>query len=142
MEYLNLSGYEDLEELPDTIRNLSNLQRLDLSQCRMKKLPDDVGKFRNLTSLNLSLNMELSGLPDTLCELCNLESLNVSLLSLEKLPEHIGKLRYLRYLDLSCNNSLKELRELLCDLNNLQVSMSVHAGNFNDYQRELGNWST
>ncbi|XP_024024096.1 putative disease resistance protein RGA3 [Morus notabilis] len=79
LEYLNLSGYEDLEGLPDTIRNLSNLQRLDLSQCRMKKLPDDVGtdetkklgilvkglnelrlKFRNDRDLRYLFRLELA----------------------------------------------------------------------------------
>ena len=51
LRYLNLS-HSTLEELPETICNICNLQTLDVSAChKFKKLPQGLGKLINLRHL-------------------------------------------------------------------------------------------
>ena len=51
LRYLNLS-HSTLEELPETLCNICNLQTLDVSAChKFKKLPQGLGKLINLRHL-------------------------------------------------------------------------------------------
>ncbi|XP_044497262.1 putative disease resistance protein RGA3 [Mangifera indica] len=51
LKYLNLSG-QGVEELPETLCELYNLQTLDISECtKLKELPQGMGKLINLRHL-------------------------------------------------------------------------------------------
>ncbi|KAL5555639.1 hypothetical protein UlMin_037875 [Ulmus minor] len=79
--------------------NLKCLRTLNLSGCRLEKLPESIGKLIHLRYLNLEWNYDLKELPGSLCNLCNLQTLNLaSCQSLRRLPEGMGKLVNLKHL--------------------------------------------
>uniref|UniRef100_A0A0D3HJI0 Uncharacterized protein n=1 Tax=Oryza barthii TaxID=65489 RepID=A0A0D3HJI0_9ORYZ len=86
LEYLDLSGWRELEELPKSWGSLKNLIHLDLSKCfKIKGVPEALSSLTKLQYLNLS---------DCCCD----ESDRLQLRGLEKV---VGKLTELRYLYLS-----------------------------------------
>lgn len=57
LEYLNLSSnFSDLTELPDTFGDLNSLQELDLSNNQIRELPLTFRHLKNLHKLNLEEN--------------------------------------------------------------------------------------
>ncbi|KAL5555556.1 hypothetical protein UlMin_037792 [Ulmus minor] len=73
--------------------NLKCLRTLNLSRCRLEKLPESIGELIHLRYLNLEWNDSLKELPGSLCNLCNLQTLNLFCCSnLRRLPEGMGKL--------------------------------------------------
>ncbi|PIA26378.1 hypothetical protein AQUCO_09400023v1 [Aquilegia coerulea] len=85
----------------------SGMDRVDLSERKLRLLPDVFGKLGGLIALNLSGN-ELKALPDSIGGLERLEELYLSSNRLESLPDSIGKLLNLKILDVS-SNKLKAL---------------------------------
>jgi internalin A len=106
-----------IEELPESIGQLTKLTSLNLNNNRMTALPDSIGQLTCLTSLDLS-NNKLKALPESIGKLTNLTSLNLSKNKLKALPESIGKLTNLTDLYLS-KNKLKALPESIGQLTNL-----------------------
>ncbi len=51
--YPSILKFVVLEELPESIGELSNLEVLNLKRNRLKKLPESIGKLSNLIELNL-----------------------------------------------------------------------------------------
>jgi internalin A len=98
---LNLSG-KGIEELPESIGQLTNLSFLDLSENRLAELPESIGELNKLSSLNLSVN-KLTALPESIGDLVKLVSLDLSINKLAVLPESIGKLINLTSLELRAN---------------------------------------
>ncbi|XP_026428229.1 plant intracellular Ras-group-related LRR protein 5-like [Papaver somniferum] len=94
--YLEVS-WTVMEELPDSVTSLCNLQTLDLNNCELKVIPDSISGLKNLTSLNLSYN------------------------PFEELPVSIITLSSLQTLDVNTCNNLKVLPEFVSDLCNLQI---------------------
>ncbi|KAL2321769.1 hypothetical protein Fmac_026148 [Flemingia macrophylla] len=78
------------------------LERVDLSEKRLKYLPEAFGRIPSLIVLHLSTN-QLSVIPDSITGLQNLEELNLSSNALESLPESIGLLHKLKFLNVSGN---------------------------------------
>jgi Leucine-rich repeat (LRR) protein len=98
---LNLNGCV-LDSLPQSLRSLTTLTRLDVNGSRLTVLPDWLGGLTGLTSLGLSRN-RLTTLPDWLGNLTGLTELFVGGNQLSGLPESLGNLTALRRLDLSGN---------------------------------------
>jgi Leucine-rich repeat (LRR) protein/GTPase SAR1 family protein len=125
---LSLSGEHDagrevapdakLRELPESLRQLTHLQSLDLSNNQIESLPQWVADFGALNSLNLFKNGLSSLGPVT--ELKQLHWLNISGNELRLLPESIAQLENLETLELS-NNNLEGLPRSLGKLNKLQT---------------------
>ncbi|XP_068639630.1 putative disease resistance protein RGA3 [Aristolochia californica] len=90
LRYLDIS-YSYIEELPDSICSLSNLQTLKLEGCpNLKKLPNVIGCFPQLRCFDLTY-CHIEELPDSFCSLSNLQTLNLrDCLKLTKLPNIIG----------------------------------------------------
>jgi len=74
---LNLSGLGLSGSLKAEIRQLSELQELDISNNNFTGLPAEIGQLSQLETLNLS-NNPFTGLPYELGNLQNLRVLNVS----------------------------------------------------------------
>ncbi|XP_026460038.1 disease resistance protein RGA2-like [Papaver somniferum] len=102
LSHLNLS-FSDVEKLPDSVVQLTNLQTLDLYRCtRLVALPVNIGSLKDLNQLKLKY-----------CE------------TLKVLPSEVGALTRLRCLDLSFT-MIKVLHEpCISNLCNLE---SIHFG--------------
>nr|GME00861.1 putative disease resistance protein RGA3 [Ipomoea batatas] len=120
LRYINLSGSE-VEELPDSICSLDNLQTLDLKKCEcLSRLPEGIGNLRHLRYIDVSWS-KVEELPDSICSLNNLQTLYLKKCErLSRLPEGIGNLCYLKYIHLSWSK-VEELPDSICSLDNLQT---------------------
>lgn len=121
-----------LTELPESIGQLKQLRKLDLSHDYSKKsedknqlttLPDWLGQLTQLTSLDLSHN-QLTALPPSLGQLTQLTFLNLSSNKLTALPDSLGQLTQLTSLNLSENKltTLSPSLGQLTQLTNLDLS--------------------
>ena len=106
-----------LQKLPDSIGQLSNLTHLFLSENQLQEVPDSIGQLSNLTSLDLEHN-QLQKLPDPIGQLNKLADLNLSYNQLQEVPDSIGQLSNLIELDLS-DNQLQDVSDSIRQLSNL-----------------------
>lgn len=94
------------------------LDRVDLTEQRLRTLPEAFCNISSLVVLNLSTN-QLSVIPDTIAELQTLEELNISSNLLKSLPDSIGLLQKLKILNVSGNkltalpDSISQCRSLV-----------------------------
>ncbi|XP_021714079.1 plant intracellular Ras-group-related LRR protein 4-like [Chenopodium quinoa] len=118
---------DQVEWLPDSIKKLSGLITLDLSENRIVDLPDTIGGLSSLSKLDLHSN-RITELPDAIGDLLNLVCLDVRGNYLVKLPPSVGRLIRLEELDVSSNKlhslpdtvgSLVSLKKLNVETNNL-----------------------
>jgi|GEM_PF-2826448 len=118
-DYLNLMECESLTTLPNTIGELTNLERLGLSYSAITTLPDSIGNLTNLKWLDLS-SLQITTLPNSIGNLIHLEYLNLmECESLTTLPNTIGELTNLERLDLSCS-AITTLPDSIGNLTNLK----------------------
>ncbi|XP_057865519.1 disease resistance protein RPV1 [Cryptomeria japonica] len=122
LHHLELPWCQSLNNLPNTIGNLSQLQHLDLRLCRsLNNLPDTIGNLSQLQHLNLQWCQSLNNLPDTIGNLSQLQHLDLQWCqSLNNLPDTIGNLSQLQYLDLQWCQSLNNLPDTIGNLSQLQ----------------------
>ncbi|KAL5555537.1 hypothetical protein UlMin_037773 [Ulmus minor] len=97
--FVVVNKYEDCMVDTSLFLKLKCLRTLNLSHCRLEKLPESIGELIHLRYLNLEWNTNLKELPGSLCNLCNLQTLNLAFChSLRRLPEGMGKLVNLKHL--------------------------------------------
>ncbi|XP_035541616.1 putative disease resistance RPP13-like protein 1 [Juglans regia] len=125
LRVLSFNGY-NIMELSDSIGDLKHLRYLDLSQTRIRDLPESITSLYNLQTLLLESCICLKKLPLMFRNLVNLRHLNIEHAnSLEGMPMQIGKLTCLQTLSNlvlgkdSCSGikelgPLKHLRGTLC----------------------------
>jgi len=143
---LEISGCNDLRQLPESMRGLTNLRRLQLQHCNnlcmmpewlgelqslealfiqclpsMSFLPDSIQHLTSLQSLTISHCNAFHQLPEQLGELCSLSELQIlSLPALTYLPDSMQRLTSLRLLNLYHCNALTQLPEWLGELSALR----------------------
>jgi hypothetical protein len=100
----NMQGVTSIEE---GLKNPDAVVKLDLQNNGMKKLPPEIGRFRNLQYLNVSRN-QLSELPREIGNLTRLQVLNASGNQIDILPPELSRLQSLKQLNLA-TNLLKKL---------------------------------
>lgn len=100
----NMQGVTSIEE---GLKNPDAVVKLDLQNNGMKKLPPEIGRFRNLQYLNVSRN-QLSELPREIGNLTKLQVLNASGNQIDLLPPELARLQNLKQLNLA-TNLLKKL---------------------------------
>jgi Leucine-rich repeat (LRR) protein len=117
---LNVSFNEFTQDLPEDMgRELSELEHLDMSGCRITKLPNSTLRWRCLTTLNVSDN-RLLDLPYTLGGCDRMEVLDISFNFVESLPSSMQQMKRLRVLRAS-NNRIESLPPWLSTLSNLET---------------------
>ena len=122
--------------LPESIVNLMNLQRLDLSNTQISALPESIGNLTSLKSLYLS-NTQISALPESIVNLMNLQRLDLSITQISVLPESIENLTSLQSLDLS-HTQIRALPESIGKLTDLQ-SLNLNFTQISDLPESIGN---
>lgn len=108
-----------LNQLPESVYQLSKLKELYASGNAIQALPKELGKLTSLRILDLDFN-QLTALPKSLGQLTKLQSLYVTDNRLATLPESLGQLTQLQTLNLSFNG-LTALPENLSQLTQLQT---------------------
>uniref|UniRef100_A0A5F8GRB1 Leucine rich repeat containing 69 n=1 Tax=Monodelphis domestica TaxID=13616 RepID=A0A5F8GRB1_MONDO len=146
---LNL-GNNKLEEVPEELRTLNNLETLYLSGNLIKsfssipcaglvnlnflnmnnnlllKLPPEINRLKNLKYLSLNHN-RLIGIPKELCSLTFLYEIQLNYNQIVSIPEEFRDMKNLSRLSLA-RNCIKEFPIVLCVLKKLRV-LDL-AGNF------------
>ncbi|XP_039163954.1 disease resistance protein RUN1-like isoform X1 [Eucalyptus grandis] len=119
LECFSLRGCFGLRELPGSLRNLTSLKELDLSNTSIRELPNSLGNLTSLKKLDLS-NTSIWELPNSLGNLTSLKELDLSHTSIRELPSSLGNLTSLKELDLS-KTSIRELPSSIGKLKSLCV---------------------
>nr|CAD7453514.1 unnamed protein product [Timema tahoe] len=101
LERLDL-GDNEIEELPHYVGNLPSLQELWLDHNQLQHLPPEVGNLKKLACLDISEN-RLEDLPNEIGGLESLTDLHLSQNVIETLPDGIGHLRKLTILKVDQN---------------------------------------
>jgi len=107
-----------LTAVPETIYQFTNLRELNLSQNKLKSLPDNF-YFPHLTVLNLEKN-DLDTFSTCLCKNTNLRNLFLGKNDIRYLPECIGDLQQLVTLDIWFN-PIQDLPMALTTMRNLRA---------------------
>jgi internalin A len=101
LEELNLSN-NLLTVIPDWLGELTRLRDLAILDNELRELPESLGQLSRLSELDLRQN-QLSTLPESLGQLSRLEQFRLSDNQLTSLPESLGQLSRLRYFSLREN---------------------------------------
>lgn len=119
LDSLSLSQQPIYKGMFTALANPDSVFRLDLSRKKLKELPSDLLKFKNLQELKISRN-SLKELPLWIGDFKNLQLLDVSYNDLKELPVEIGKLESLVCLFLN-RNLIETLPHEIGSLKNLEV---------------------
>lgn len=95
LEYVSADWCEQVREL--SVSGLDSLETLEMPNCSIGSMPEEIGTLRSLKDLNLSGN-PLEALPDSIGQLSHLETLDISSTSIKKLPKTISQLKSLEKL--------------------------------------------
>lgn len=90
-------------EIPSQIKNLKQLETLQLNVNAISKIPIELAQLKDLKSLDLTDNSGLSDI-DNVVKLENLEILSLNGCNISKMPDNIGQLKKLKSLGLAGNN--------------------------------------
>ncbi|GLJ40234.1 hypothetical protein SUGI_0825960 [Cryptomeria japonica] len=122
LQHLNIAWCDSLNNLPDSIGNMSQLQHLNIRWCGgLKNLPDSIGNLSQLRRLNIQCCYALNNLPDSIGNLSQLQHLNTEVCTdLNNLPDSIGNLSQLQHLDLEWCTGLNNLPDSIGNLAQLQ----------------------
>jgi Leucine-rich repeat (LRR) protein len=139
LETLNLSGCANLKKCPETARKLTYL---NLNETAVEELPQSIGELSGLVALNLKNCKLLVNLPENMYLLTSLLLVDISGCSsisrlpdfsrnirylylngtaIEELPSSIGDLRKLIYLNLSGCSSITEFPKVSNNIKELYL---------------------
>jgi len=126
----------ELNNFPEEIKNLPNLDHLELSYNKFSEFPKEIGNLTKLNHLDLSHN-KFSELPKEIGNLTKLNHLDLSYNKFSELPKEIGNLTSLNHLDLSYNK-FSELPKEIGNLTNLE-ELRLYKNNLSKLPEEIGN---
>ena len=111
-------GNNPLVELPDWIGDFPKLEWMSCAKTTLRTLPPSISKLRSLKRLSLFMGYKLEQLPESIGEMTWLTDLDIRYNALTSLPESIGNLTQLPKLELHDNKlttlpaSIGKLRQL------------------------------
>ncbi|GMN60976.1 hypothetical protein TIFTF001_030059 [Ficus carica] len=138
LRVLSFSGYLNVQQLPDSIGELTHLHYLDLSYTSISLLPESTSMLFNLQTLKLNYCQRLKKLPRDLHNLVNLRYLDVrSCINLAEMPPQLGELKSLQMLSTfivgkDSGTKLGELREFSDLRGELHISKLENVADAND----------
>ncbi|KAK0602932.1 hypothetical protein LWI29_038354 [Acer saccharum] len=116
---LDLQGTA-IDEVPPSIRSLTKLSKLNLSDCtRLKHISTNICKLESLRKLNLENCSELEIFPEIWETMERLWILELSGTAIKELPDRIENLNGLTELYLRRCKNLEELPSSICNLTSL-----------------------
>lgn len=129
-------------EIPETLKNMNNLEILDLRRCNLKEIPEFIGNLHYLTHLILDdneihtlpktlsnlkslatisfTNNGMSKFPEIICEITSLKEVYLDHNVKFQLPDNLGKLRHLEVLSLG-GTKISSLPDTLAECKDLEV---------------------
>ncbi len=126
LEYSHQGNIPQLKKFPKKIERMKHLQFLSINQQDFKKIPESVFKnLSNLQRLHIS-QTPLTKLPVSIGKLQNLYYLQVRQGSLKKIPAQIGNMKKLSDLDLSYNQIRKVPKEMARLQNIFNINLSYN----------------
>jgi internalin A len=110
----------------DTVKD-HGWQVLNLKNCSLTKIPDEVYNYTDLVTIDLSndefceeeLKNKITEIPDSISRLANLKRLNLADNQIKYLSPEICRLRKLTYLNI-CNNQLTDISEKIANMPSLK----------------------
>lgn len=117
LEKLILRGNK-ISSIPSSVSKLSNLLELDISFNAINSLPSAIKKLKKLKVLDLR-NNRLSSFPEVVLSLINLESLRLTNNKITDLPANIRQLKKIQYMYLG-KNSLSTIPDEISQLSELR----------------------
>ncbi|GLJ40704.1 hypothetical protein SUGI_0840960 [Cryptomeria japonica] len=143
LQHLNMGGCSGLNNLPDSIGNLSQLQHLDMGHCSgLNNLPDSIGNLSQLQHLDMGSCSGLNNLPDSIGNLSQLQHLDMASCSgLNNLPDSIGNLSQLQHLHMGGCSGLNNLPDSIGNLSQLQHLDMGWCSGLNNLPDSIGNLS-
>jgi len=118
LQLIHFDSEVDFAHLFDVLKELSQLDTLQLSHCSLTVVPDQVGRLQSLTCFKIN---DCRGLKDisAIKQLVNLTYLDLSGNSISVLPNIFDSLKKIKILKLN-SNQLTELPEFICLLTELE----------------------
>ncbi len=118
LEVLDISESYYIHSIPQAIENLNKLKSLRLANNHISSIPDSLFSLKSLEHFDLGGN-ELKELPAIVENLVKLDHLNLSNNHIEKIPNSISNLPNLTFLSLD-NNHIKKIPDTLNELKRLK----------------------
>ena len=140
-EIVKLSGIKEItrhyvKKIPESIGNLTSLQKLDLSGSPINTLPESIGNLTSLQRLDLR-GSQINTLPESIWNLTSLKILWLGNTQINTLPESIRNLTSLQELDLS-DTQINTLPESIWNLTSL-LGLYLGSTQINTLPESIGN---
>lgn len=113
---------------------LTNLTRLNLSNCQLSSLPNEVGLLTNLERINLRQN-RLTEFPSQLLSLIKITDIDLDTNNIKEFPNEISNLKLLNNIDLDDNN-LEEIPKGIGKIENL-LHLNLRNNNITSISPEI-----
>jgi len=125
---------QKLKIVPSEIFKLKNLQELNLSKNKLTEIPAGIENLPNLEYFDASAN-DLISLPAEIGQCTFLKRIVLNRNNIQELPSTIGNLSALEYLDL-WSNSIIEFPEAISKLAETLKEVDLRVINMNDERQE------
>lgn len=105
-------------ELPKSMSNLTNLERIDISGLQYGSIPEVILKMPNLQYIEAKL-CNINSIPKDISKLKKLVSVELAYNNIDKIPSSLSEIQSLRYLGFEGNN-ISEIPKEIFNINKLE----------------------